>query len=106
MDRTSLGSSRSPLTNHTKQTTHILSSNDDHPRHLYPPINTPLILYSYGKLSHPDTPVVGIIRSHSYTSSAEVKSKAFMLEPIGKGTIIASGLSFGIDALAHATIVK
>jgi len=80
---------------------------DEHYRHIYAADKkTPLILYYRGRLSDPDIPVVGVIGSRSCTSYGCLVTKAAVSELVQKKNIIASGLSFGIDALAHKTTLK
>ena len=65
----SLEVAESILTNHNKHAIHLLNPHDEHYRHIYTSDQkTPLVLYYRGKLSHPDTPIVGVVGSRSYTS--------------------------------------
>ncbi len=95
------------LTNHNKHNIHLLTPHDEHYRHIYTSDQkTPLVLYYRGKLSHPETPIVGVVGSRSCTSYGELVTKAAVTDLVGQGNIIASGLSFGIDALAHKTTLN
>ena len=103
----SLEVAESILTNHNKHNIHLLSPHDEHYRHMYAADKkTPLVLYYRGRLSDPDIPVVGVIGSRSCTSYGQLVTKAAVKDLVGQGNIIASGLSFGIDAIAHKTTLK
>lgn len=65
----------------------------------------PLVLYYRGNLLPPDVPVVGVIGSRSCTSYGRKVTKAAVKEAVAKQEIVASGLSIGIDALAHETTI-
>ncbi len=100
----SLEVAESILTNHDKHAIHLLTPHDEHYRPIYTSDQkTPLVLYYRGKLSPPKTPIVGVIGSRSCSSYGELVTKAAVTDLVGEGNIIASGLSFGIDALAHRT---
>ena len=103
----SLETAESILTNHNKHAIHLLTPHDEHYRHIYTSDQkTPLVLYYRGKLSHPDIPIVGVVGSRSCTSYGELVTKTAVTDLVGQGNIIASGLSFGIDALAHKTTLN
>lgn len=63
----------------------------------------PLVLYYRGRLSDSSIPVVGVVGSRACTSYGRLVTKAAVSDLVGEGSIVASGLSFGIDALAHET---
>ena len=63
----------------------------------------PLVLYYRGKLAPRGVPVVGVIGSRACTSYGRMVTRVVVEELVGKGQVVASGLSFGIDALAHET---
>jgi len=100
--RRNLEYAESVLKNHEKYAIHLLSPTDEHYHHIYAcDQKAPLVLYYRGKLSDPSIPVVGVIGSRSCTPYGELVTKAAVADLVEKGNIIASGLSFGIDALAH-----
>jgi DNA processing protein len=68
--------------------------------------HAPLVLYYRGKLAEPEVPVVGITGTRSCTSYGRKVTKAAVRETVAKGEVVASGLSFGIEALAHETTLS
>ena len=97
----------SVLRNNENHGIHLLCPLDEHYRRIYAnDQKNPLLLYYRGTLSHPDIPIVGVIGSRSCTSYGKMVTGAAVSELVQKGNIIASGLSFGIDALAHEATLQ
>ena len=95
------------LTENHKHAIQVLPACDQRYNHLFSADpQAPLALYYRGTLASPSVPVVGVIGSRSCTSYAEMVTKAAVADLVEKGNIIASGLSFGIDALAHRTTLQ
>lgn len=102
-----LANAEAILANNEQHSIHLLSP--DHQR--YQPIyaadtKAPLVLYYKGRLSPPETPVIGVIGSRTSTSYGNLVTKAAVATLVEKGNTVASGLSFGIDALAHQTTLE
>jgi len=63
--------------------------------------DSPLVLYYRGTLACSHNSILGVIGSRSCTSYGRLITKIAVEEAVDNYQIIASGLSFGIDALAH-----
>ena len=95
------------LSDNEKHSIKILHANQDSYRPIFTAdLQAPLVLYYRGTLSAPSVPVFGVIGSRSCTPYGEMVTKAAVADLVEKGNIIASGLSFGIDALAHRTTLE
>lgn len=95
------------LNNNEHHNIHVLSAYDDQYLSIFnSDQQAPLVLYYRGTLSDPSVPVVGVIGSRSCTSYGEMVTSSAVADLVEKGNIIASGLSFGIDALAHRTTLE
>jgi DNA processing protein len=102
-----LRAAESILTNNGKHAIQVLHAHDEHYRQIFTAdLQAPLVLYYRGTLSSPSVPVFGVIGSRSCTSYGQMVTKTAVADLVQKGNIIASGLSFGIDALAHKTTLK
>lgn len=66
-------------------------------------IQAPLVLYYRGHLAPRGVPVVGVIGSRSCSSYGRMVTRVAVGEMVDRGQVIASGFSFGIDAIAHET---
>jgi DNA processing protein len=92
------------LSNNEKAAIKVLDPTSPYYRHIYEADEkAPLVLYYRGRLADPSIPVVGVVGSRSCTSYGRLVTKAAVSDLVGEGSIVASGLSFGIDALAHET---
>jgi DNA processing protein len=92
------------LANNEKATIKVLDATSPYYRHIFSAdMKAPLVLYYRGRLCDPSIPVVGVVGSRACTSYGRLVTKAAVSDLVGEGSIVASGLSFGIDALAHET---
>ncbi|SMP61555.1 DNA processing protein [Sphaerochaeta associata] len=92
------------LANNEKSSIMVLDATSPYYRHIYEADEkAPLVLYYRGRLCDPSIPVVGVVGSRACTSYGRLVTKAAVSDLVGEGSIVASGLSFGIDALAHET---
>ena len=90
------------LSTHEAHQIETLCAADWHYRHIYThDAHVPLVLYYRGRLTQPEVPIIGIIGSRSCTSYGRRVTKEAVREAVAKKEIVASGLSFGTDALAH-----
>ena len=95
------------LSNNEKHSIKVLCATSPYYQHLFASDHKlPLVLYYRGHLADPSQPVVGVIGSRSSTSYGHLVTKAAVATLVEKGSIVASGLSFGIDALAHQTTLE
>ncbi|MGB4407247.1 MAG: DNA-processing protein DprA [Sphaerochaeta sp.] len=95
------------LNNNEHKGIHVLRASDEHYRPIFTTDQqTPLVLYYRGTIAPPSVPIVGVIGSRSCTPYGQLVTKAAVATLVEKGNIIASGLSFGIDALAHETTLE
>ena len=102
--RRNLGQAESILRTHEEHHIETLCGADLHYRHIYAhDPKVPLVLYYRGKLAQPEIPQIGIIGSRSCSSYGRRVTREAVREAVAQGKVIASGLSFGIDALAHET---
>lgn len=102
-----LKQAESILTNHDAHDIETLCAANWHYRNIFAhDRRAPLVLYYRGKLAKPEVPMVGIIGTCSCTSYARKVTKAAVREAVAKGEVVASGLSFGIEALAHETTLS
>lgn len=103
----SLETAEAILCDNQKHSIKVLHADHDYYRPIFTAdLQAPLVLYYRGTLSAPSVPVVGVIGSRSCTPYGEMVTKAAVADLVEKGNIIASGLSFGIDALAHRTTLE
>ncbi|PKL26936.1 MAG: hypothetical protein CVV46_14180 [Spirochaetae bacterium HGW-Spirochaetae-2] len=95
------------LTANGKGAIGTLCAHDVRYRHIFESDSqSPLVLYYRGTLAPPEVPVLGIIGSRACTAYGRMVTVAAVTEAVGKGQVVASGLSFGIDALAHQTSLE
>lgn len=92
------------MENHMNNGISTLCAADARYRHIFAADNkAPLLLYYRGKLASADSDVIGIIGTRSCTPYGRMVATAATEEAVTKGKVVASGLSFGIDAFAHKT---
>ena len=92
------------LKNNEKYNINVLTSEDAHYQSLYATDQkTPLLVYYKGIMAPIGSPVTAVIGSRRSTNYGHKVTKAAITTLVNKKNIIASGLSFGIDALAHKT---
>lgn len=92
------------LSNNEKHNIKILNAENTHYHHLY--VNdqrTPLLVYYKGNLAPAGSPITAVIGSRRSTNYGHKVTKSAVATLVEQKNIIASGLSFGIDALAHQT---
>jgi DNA processing protein len=95
------------LANNEQHSIHLLSPDHPHYKTIYEADHkAPLVLYYKGRLSPPEIPITGVIGSRASSSYGNLVTKAAVATLVEKGNIVASGLSFGIDALAHQTTLE
>jgi DNA processing protein len=99
-----LGKAESVLTNHGGHAIDFVCAVDPQYRDIFEAdIQAPLVLYYRGHLAPRGVPVVGVIGSRSCSSYGRMVTRVAVGEMVDRGQVITSGLSFGIDAIAHET---
>lgn len=95
------------LRSNEKHNISILTAEDTHYHHIYTSDqNTPLLVYYKGTLAPVETNITAVIGSRRSTSYGHKVTKAAVATLVERKNLIASGLSFGIDALAHKTTLE
>jgi len=103
----SLADAETILANNEQHSIHLLSPDHQHYHSIYTnDTKAPLVLYYKGRLSPPEISITGVIGSRASSSYGNLVTKAAVATLVEKGIIVASGLSFGIDALAHQTTLE
>jgi DNA processing protein len=92
---------------HEKHRIKTLCATDSPYSHIFTrDANVPLVLYYRGRIAQPEVPITGIIGSRACSSYGREVTKAAVYQALSRKEIIASGLSFGTDALAHETTLS
>ena len=103
----SLKQAETVLSMHEKHRIKTLCATDSPYSHIFTrDANVPLVLYYRGRIAQPEVPITGIIGSRACSSYGREVTKAAVYQALSRKEIIASGLSFGTDALAHETTLS
>lgn len=78
----------------------------NYPRLLKEIYNPPQIIYYKGEFETPDELTLAVVGTRKFTNYGKQATESIVRELIRNNLIIVSGLAFGIDTLAHSTVVE
>ncbi len=79
---------------------------EDYPPRLHSIENSPKVLYVKGDVKLLSGSGIGIVGSRKHSNYGELVTKKIVEDLAGTGTVIFSGMAFGIDTLAHKNALK
>ncbi len=84
----------------------IFYTDHNYPKRLKPLYDSPVLLYSKGKIDYNTARTVGIVGTRKITDYGKAVTEAIVRELVPYSPLLVSGLAYGVDITAHRACLK